>query len=125
VVGDILQPTHLLLILVVALVVLGPKRLPEVGRSLGKGIKDFRSALTFDDNEREAFSMQGALDPQSFSSAPAAAPVPTPPPATATVAPTAPEAPATQPLEELAAPATVTQAPAAVAEAPVTPAQQS
>jgi sec-independent protein translocase protein TatA len=46
VVGDILQPTHLLLILVVALVVLGPKRLPEVGRSLGKGLRDFRSAIS-------------------------------------------------------------------------------
>ena len=44
-VGDILQPTHLLFVLVVALIVLGPKRLPEVGRSLGKGLRDFKSAL--------------------------------------------------------------------------------
>jgi sec-independent protein translocase protein TatA len=43
--GDIVQPTHLLFILVVALLVLGPKRLPEVGRSLGKGIRDFRGAM--------------------------------------------------------------------------------
>jgi sec-independent protein translocase protein TatA len=43
--GDIIQPTHLLFILIVALVVLGPKRLPEVGRSLGKGIRDFRGAM--------------------------------------------------------------------------------
>jgi sec-independent protein translocase protein TatA len=43
--GDIIQPTHLLFILVVALLVLGPKRLPEVGRSLGKGIRDFRGAM--------------------------------------------------------------------------------
>jgi sec-independent protein translocase protein TatA len=42
---DLLAPTHLLLILVVALVVLGPKRLPEVGRSLGRGLRDFRSGL--------------------------------------------------------------------------------
>lgn len=45
-IGDVLQPTHLLLILVVALLVLGPKRLPEVGRSLGKGIRDFRGAMS-------------------------------------------------------------------------------
>jgi sec-independent protein translocase protein TatA len=45
VVGDILQPSHLLFILVIALLVLGPKRLPDVGRSLGKGLRDFRSAL--------------------------------------------------------------------------------
>ena len=45
-VGDILQPTHLLFVLVVALLVLGPKRLPEVGRSLGSGLRDFRGAMS-------------------------------------------------------------------------------
>lgn len=45
-IGDILQPTHLLFVLVVALLVLGPKRLPEVGRSLGRGLRDFRTALS-------------------------------------------------------------------------------
>lgn len=44
-IGDIIQPTHLLFILVVALIVLGPKRLPEVGRSLGRGLRDFRSGM--------------------------------------------------------------------------------
>lgn len=43
---DVLQPTHLIFILVVALLVLGPKRLPEVGRSLGRGLRDFRGALS-------------------------------------------------------------------------------
>lgn len=50
-IGDILQPTHLIFILLVALLVLGPKRLPEVGRSLGKGIRDFRGALSGNDDE--------------------------------------------------------------------------
>jgi sec-independent protein translocase protein TatA len=45
-VGDILQPTHLLFVLVVALLVLGPKRLPEVARQLGNGLRDFRSAIS-------------------------------------------------------------------------------
>jgi len=45
-ISDILQPTHLIFILVVALLVLGPKRLPEVGRSLGRGLRDFRAALS-------------------------------------------------------------------------------
>jgi sec-independent protein translocase protein TatA len=49
-VGDILQPTHLIFILVVALLVLGPKRLPEVGRSLGRGLRDFRAALGGEDH---------------------------------------------------------------------------
>jgi sec-independent protein translocase protein TatA len=44
-IGDIMQPTHLLFVLVVALLVLGPKRLPEVGRQLGKGLRDFRAAI--------------------------------------------------------------------------------
>jgi sec-independent protein translocase protein TatA len=44
-IGDILQPTHLLIILVVALVVLGPKRLPEVGRAVGRSIHDFKDAI--------------------------------------------------------------------------------
>jgi sec-independent protein translocase protein TatA len=44
-VGDILSPTHLLFVLVVALIVLGPKKLPEVGRQLGNGLRDFRAAI--------------------------------------------------------------------------------
>jgi sec-independent protein translocase protein TatA len=50
-VDNILQPTHLLLVLVVALLVLGPKRLPEAGRALGKGLRDFRSAMSGEDHE--------------------------------------------------------------------------
>jgi sec-independent protein translocase protein TatA len=45
-IGDLLQPTHLVFILAIALLVLGPKRLPEVGRSLGRSIRDFRGGLT-------------------------------------------------------------------------------
>jgi sec-independent protein translocase protein TatA len=63
--GDILQPTHLLLILLVALVVLGPKRLPEVGRSLGRGLRDFRSGLQgVQDEARGMFS--DAMDEPSL-----------------------------------------------------------
>ena len=50
-VGDILQPTHLIFVLVIALLVLGPKRLPEVGRSLGKGLRDFRTAVSGEEHE--------------------------------------------------------------------------
>jgi sec-independent protein translocase protein TatA len=42
----ILQPTHMIILLVVALLVLGPKRLPEAGRALGQGLKEFRSSIT-------------------------------------------------------------------------------
>lgn len=60
-VGDILQPTHLLFVLVVALLVLGPKRLPEVGRSLGRGLRDFRSAISGED--RPESTIPPASDP--------------------------------------------------------------
>ena len=39
-----LGPGELLLILAIALVVLGPKKLPEVGRSLGKGMREFKES---------------------------------------------------------------------------------
>lgn len=55
-IGDILQPTHLLFILVIALLVLGPKRLPEVGRALGRGLRDFRNALNTDDLHEQMIS---------------------------------------------------------------------
>jgi sec-independent protein translocase protein TatA len=42
----ILEPTHLILILFVALIVLGPKRLPEAGRSIGQGLKEFKSSIS-------------------------------------------------------------------------------
>jgi sec-independent protein translocase protein TatA len=56
VIGDILQPTHLLFILVIALLVLGPKRLPEVGRSLGRGLRDFKLAISGEDHDRDGVS---------------------------------------------------------------------
>ena len=43
---DILQPTHLLIVLAVALVVLGPKRLPGAGRALGQGLREFKDSIS-------------------------------------------------------------------------------
>jgi TatA/E family protein of Tat protein translocase len=39
------NPVHLLFIAVVALVVLGPRRLPDLARALGKGVREFREAI--------------------------------------------------------------------------------
>ena len=41
----ILQSAHLILILLVALVVFGPKRLPEIGKGLGEAIRGFKNSL--------------------------------------------------------------------------------
>jgi sec-independent protein translocase protein TatA len=41
----LLQPTHLLVILAVALFVFGPKKLPELGKGLGDGIRNFRDSM--------------------------------------------------------------------------------
>jgi TatA/E family protein of Tat protein translocase len=39
------NPVHLLFLGAVALIVLGPKRLPDLARALGKGVREFRSAI--------------------------------------------------------------------------------
>lgn len=39
------QPTHLLLILLIVLILFGPGKLPDLGRGLGKGIREFKDAM--------------------------------------------------------------------------------
>ena len=39
-------PTELIIVLVIALLILGPKRLPAAGRSLGQGLREFKGSLT-------------------------------------------------------------------------------
>jgi len=39
------QPTHLILILLVALLLFGPSKLPQIGAGLGKSIRDFKKAM--------------------------------------------------------------------------------
>ena len=41
-------PGELVVVLVIALIVLGPKRLPEVGRSIGSGMREFKDSLNGD-----------------------------------------------------------------------------
>jgi sec-independent protein translocase protein TatA len=42
------QPTHLLIIAGIALLIFGPKKLPEFGKGLGEGIRGFKSAINGD-----------------------------------------------------------------------------
>lgn len=58
-----LGPGELLLILAIALVVLGPKKLPEVGRSLGKGMREFKASvsnMTGNDDDDDAKRLKKA-----------------------------------------------------------------
>ncbi len=41
----LLQPTHLFFILLIVLIIFGPGKLPDLGRGLGKGIREFKEAL--------------------------------------------------------------------------------
>jgi sec-independent protein translocase protein TatA len=48
---------EILIVLVIALIILGPKKLPDAGRSLGRGIREFKGAITGadkDDHDDEA-----------------------------------------------------------------------
>jgi sec-independent protein translocase protein TatA len=43
-----ISPIQILIVLAIALLVFGPKRLPEMGRSIGRGIREFRGSLSDD-----------------------------------------------------------------------------
>ena len=49
---NLFQPMHLLVILFIALLVFGPKKLPELGKGLGEGIRSFRDSMHGKDEAR-------------------------------------------------------------------------
>ena len=66
---NILSPTHLLLILVVALIVLGPKRLPEAGRGLGSAIRGFKDSLSTSETREEQPAIESSREQDHTSDA--------------------------------------------------------
>lgn len=49
-------PMEIVIILIIALIVLGPQKLPEIGRSVGRGMREFRNAISMDspdDDDRD------------------------------------------------------------------------
>lgn len=61
--GDLLSPMHIIVLLLVALLIFGPKRLPEIGQGVGKAIRDFKDTVN------------GVTKPPEASSPPVAATV--------------------------------------------------
>jgi sec-independent protein translocase protein TatA len=60
--------TGLIVILIVALLVFGPKRLPEIGRSLGKGMREFKDSITGSQDEKGELPTRSADEPPPPSS---------------------------------------------------------
>ena len=96
-------PGELILILIIALVVLGPGKLPDVAASLGKSVREFRKAATDVSDAAKLDAPVPAPAPPAQASTPAATPAPVAPPAApaappaeaGSTAPAAADAPAT------------------------------
>jgi sec-independent protein translocase protein TatA len=60
-------PLEIIVVLIIALIVFGPKRLPELGSSLGRGIREFRNTVTGDksddDDEPEVKAIRATASP--------------------------------------------------------------
>ena len=48
-----ISPLEIVVLLVIALIVLGPQRLPEMARSVGRGMREFRAALSSDRHDED------------------------------------------------------------------------
>lgn len=87
-----LSPLHLILILIIALLILGPGKLPDVGAALGKSIREFRKATSDIQDTVRVDTSPLPPTPQPVAAAPA--------PIAASTAPSPlPAAPATTPAE--------------------------
>jgi TatA/E family protein of Tat protein translocase len=48
------SPVHLIVLAAIALLVFGPRRLPEMARSVGRGVREFKTAISVDDHQAPA-----------------------------------------------------------------------
>ena len=56
-------PLEIIIVLIIVLVIFGPKRLPDLGRSLGRGMREFKDSVTGKDKEHEQLdSVRRAAD---------------------------------------------------------------
>lgn len=72
--GELFQPMHLLLILVIFLLLFGPSKLPQIAANLGKSIREFKGALSAQEEVKVATPTQQAQQPQQAAQAPTAEP---------------------------------------------------
>ena len=56
------QPMHLLVIFGIALLVLGPRKLPELGKGIGEGIRGFKTAIQKEDEKQTTTSVADSAD---------------------------------------------------------------
>jgi len=72
----ITNPIHLLFIVAIALIVLGPKRLPDLARSLGHGMREFRESISAGgEDDHDLLAAAGPAAPAAAQTPPAASPV--------------------------------------------------
>jgi sec-independent protein translocase protein TatA len=65
-----ISPWELLLLALVVLLVFGPKRLPEMGRSLGRGMREFKTAITSDHHDdKPELPAPAPVQPESVAAA--------------------------------------------------------
>jgi sec-independent protein translocase protein TatA len=55
-------PLELAIVLIIALVIFGPKRLPELGRSMGRGIREFRASISGKGDDEEESSQPAQIE---------------------------------------------------------------
>ncbi len=72
--SGLLQPTHLIFLLILALLLFGAKRLPEIGRSLGVGMREFKDSVTGTQDGTTTDTRSELPPPQVVAPAPAATP---------------------------------------------------
>ncbi|MEA2457940.1 MAG: sec-independent protein translocase protein TatA [Thermoleophilaceae bacterium] len=55
-------PMELVVVLIIALVIIGPKKLPDVGRSMGRGMREFKGAISGDHEDDKPAIAQAKAD---------------------------------------------------------------